>query len=233
MGMEVVELVMELEDTFQMHIVDEDAASLRTIGDIHKLIMKMLERPEGVTGCLSAHAFYKLRRAMVECLHRDRASIRPAVALAAMLPRENRWAMLNALEGATGLKMPKLVRPGWMEMSNFYLMLACGLAAAIWAGLHFSFGAGVIAFFTAMIAIGVLLEMATLPWKREIHRATTFGDLVERVRDRNFLRLAESAHQFQEREVWTAIVTLTADQFGVNEEEIKPETRLVEDLHVG
>lgn len=43
MGLETVELLMDLEDFFQVRIADADASACVTVGDTQKLIVRLLE----------------------------------------------------------------------------------------------------------------------------------------------------------------------------------------------
>jgi hypothetical protein len=55
MGLDTVELIMEVEEAFDIKIPDEDAEKLRTIGDLHHYIANKLQLVSGP--CLSSAAF--------------------------------------------------------------------------------------------------------------------------------------------------------------------------------
>jgi acyl carrier protein len=42
MGLDVVEIIMECEDEFGIAIPDEDFSAVRTAGDLHALVMRLL-----------------------------------------------------------------------------------------------------------------------------------------------------------------------------------------------
>jgi acyl carrier protein len=67
MGLDTVELVMEIEDEFALRIPDDRAELMQTAGDVVDFIVERLEGrlpPRGL--CPSAAAFYRLRRAILE-----------------------------------------------------------------------------------------------------------------------------------------------------------------------
>jgi acyl carrier protein len=45
MGLDTVELVMEIEDEFNICIPDEDAERIRTVGDVYHFILAQKDRP--------------------------------------------------------------------------------------------------------------------------------------------------------------------------------------------
>ena len=62
MGLDSVELVMKVEETFAFSMPNEDAAVLVTVGTLYDYILA--HRFEGrQEGCLTNVTFYKLRRA--------------------------------------------------------------------------------------------------------------------------------------------------------------------------
>ena len=42
MGLDIVELIVTVEEVFQIHIADEEANRLSTVGDLHKLVLGKL-----------------------------------------------------------------------------------------------------------------------------------------------------------------------------------------------
>src|SRR5688500_20273420 len=83
MGLDLVEFVMAVEDAFGIAIANEDAAQLRTPGDVIEYVHSQF--PAASIGtCLSQRAFYKIRRAIRRDLGVSASSIRPTAPLTAV-----------------------------------------------------------------------------------------------------------------------------------------------------
>src|SRR4051812_43436238 len=76
MGLDTVELVMEIEDEFEFAIPDADAEHIKTCGDLHAYVLGRL-RPFVGAPCPSAAAFYRLRRSILRHVPISRDRVRP------------------------------------------------------------------------------------------------------------------------------------------------------------
>src|SRR5262249_16894428 len=82
MGLDTVELVMEVEEAFGITIPDQEAEKIQTVGDLYHYILATLGGPPLTTpGCLSAAAFYRLRRQLMGRFRIERRRIQPASTL--------------------------------------------------------------------------------------------------------------------------------------------------------
>ena len=116
MGLDVVELVMRVEEEFEIAIADEEASQLETVGQLHLCVLTKL----GLTSpnpCLSSATFYQLRRAMLPLSGVARSDVRPTTPTELLLPASNRRAHWSELSQTLGAKLPALKRPRWMELS--------------------------------------------------------------------------------------------------------------------
>src|SRR5688572_20344208 len=96
MGLELVELVMETEETFDLSIPDEDAGRIRTPREMTDYVIARLRFPqEG--GCLTQKTFYRVRRAAVSCLAVPRSAVKPATPWNDLLPRWRRSRAWNRI----------------------------------------------------------------------------------------------------------------------------------------
>ena len=67
-GLDTIEIVMEIEETFGITIPNRDAEKIQTIGDAYRCIIERLEFPEVPGTCLTSHAFYHFRRTLMRKL---------------------------------------------------------------------------------------------------------------------------------------------------------------------
>jgi hypothetical protein len=75
MGLDTVELVMEVEEEFDVTIPDEEAEKLRTVGDLYCWIAERIGAL-GIGVCPSSATSYRLRRALIRQRRIERRMIR-------------------------------------------------------------------------------------------------------------------------------------------------------------
>ena len=114
MGLDIVEFIMAVEAAFGVEIADADAARIRTPRDlITHLRAQLLDAPTGAP-CLTQQAFYRTRRAVVTRFGRHRDALRPATALAGVIPAAGRAEHWRALRADLGVESwPRFPEPGW------------------------------------------------------------------------------------------------------------------------
>jgi acyl carrier protein len=132
MGLDIVEMVMEIEERFGIEIEDDALMQIRTVGDMHVFLMSKLQRDAArPMPCLSSRTFYRLRRAMMAELGVARNVIRPKVPVDAILRREDLEHRYRQLELATGLTLPELRYPTWTRVLLFLGSAGLILAAPL------------------------------------------------------------------------------------------------------
>src|SRR5688572_16942950 len=122
MGLDTVELIMAIEEEFDIEIPDEDAEQLVTVGGIHQYVCKKLEErgpnpnldADGRQACLTAETFYRVRAALTDLGH-ARAEITPRTRLDLLIPSPDPRKEWLALERKLELVLPALERPQWLK----------------------------------------------------------------------------------------------------------------------
>src|SRR5258706_15427814 len=66
MGLDVVEIMMSCEDAFDISIRDREMETVRTAGDLHALVMRLLQERRGESVCASSQMFYRLRQDLMK-----------------------------------------------------------------------------------------------------------------------------------------------------------------------
>jgi acyl carrier protein len=126
--MEGVEIVMEVEEAFDIRILDAEAEKVRTPRHLIELIMGKVGRSD-VAVCLTQRAFHRLRRAFMSELHLKRADFRLDVPTDQLLPPATRKTALDRICQHTGvIGPPHLVRPRWLVNSLFAVSLTAAIA---------------------------------------------------------------------------------------------------------
>jgi hypothetical protein len=88
MGLDTVEMLMEIEDEFEISIPDADAEQLRTVGQTADYILHRLRAGwrGDVRVCPTARAFYCLRRELEYRFYIPRGAVRPHRRMGDLLP---------------------------------------------------------------------------------------------------------------------------------------------------
>ncbi|MEI8195245.1 MAG: acyl carrier protein [Phycisphaerae bacterium] len=232
MGLDVVELIMQVEDTFQITIQDREAEGIRTVGDLYRLVgMKTNTIPQ--TGCFSAHVFYRLRRTIQSLQPGVPARLRPATPLTEALPLPVRRALWPRLAASSSLRLPELQMSskgaGWLAVLGLGgaaligVLTGCATVAAL----------GMLAAFASLILWGVWQAHLNRRTGRHVRSCTTLGDLARLTMYRNFGAIAAQCCPGQHRELWNAVCSVVAECLEIRAGELRPETRFKEELNLG
>jgi hypothetical protein len=228
MGLDTVELIMSVEDAFNITIEDQEAERLQTLGQIYALVRAKTAGRAGAR-CLTAHAFRRLRAAIaghVTVIPR----IAPATPLADAFPVDRRralWPSVSADLLRDGLRLPPL--------SHSPRDASAGCAATFFGAVATGLGSGVV---TATPAVGVIAFLVALPViavaahffrpaPTDVPNCATVGDLARRVMWLNADILFRETRTLRERETWDAVRGLVADAAGVPPDSLTPETNIL------
>ena len=138
--MDGVEIVMEVEDPFDVTIADAEAAKMLTPRDIIDHVMRKVGRTDHAQ-CLTQRAFHRIRASLMRNRGLKRAEIRPDVSTRELFPVSQRKELLRKTLGDVGLATtPELVRPKWLVGTQFIVSCSLGVAGLSWAAsdVHYS-----------------------------------------------------------------------------------------------
>jgi hypothetical protein len=115
MGLDIVELVIRIEETFSIQIPDPVASELTTPRKVTDFILTQVEETPVPLPCLSQKAFYLLRRGFVQHLAFTRQQFRPDTTLREIIPDENRDDIWKEIGSVIEIKKwPAMSRPKWL-----------------------------------------------------------------------------------------------------------------------
>ena len=242
MGLDGVELVMEVEGRFRVSIPDEEAGEIRTVGDLYRyLLAKLPGSPE--PRCQSAMAFYRLRRGLIDVCAAGRDAVRPSTPLDELIPLSGRRGAWAALGDSLGWRLPRLHRPAWLVRSLevlFYVLTLGWLAvclevvprvplpAADPAG---SFVGFLIVEVAAALLFAIVASFLTAPFATCVPEdSRTVRGLVGATIRLNPAAIGALDGRYHQSEVWRSLCELVSEQLGVDPERLTEQTRFVEDL---
>lgn len=233
MGLDSVELVMAIEERFAITVSDEEATSIRTVGEMEQLLMTKLEIADE-SSCLSQHAFHVLRRNVIACFGVNRRDFKLDSELDTFVPRRERrseWVRFQKSVGA--VQWPQLVRP--REIVVLLSGMTLAIAALVWwyaaVGLKWGSVWAASLSFVSAVAIGWSLGLLTRPMR------TTIPAGYRRVKEMAYFLVARNPELLGPRhpgwspeEVWCSLRDVIIRQTALTE--FDRNSRFVQDLHL-
>jgi acyl carrier protein len=236
MGLDTVELVMKVEEAFGLTIPDQDAEKIQTVGDLYHYVQAELGGPPMATpGCLSAAAFYRLRRQLMGRFRVERRRIRPGSALDDLVPKARRREAWRQLGEAVGWRLPELARPDWVWAA--WPASVVGLAAVEvvdwgrWAAFAPEAAGGLlVGLVFGSIPMTAAFLWLTRPLATVLPAADLRGLIPMILGSNSGVFRVNNPHGWNARDVWDALVAIVADQAGVAPGTIGEATSFVKDL---
>lgn len=143
MGLDSVELVLAIEEAFDITITDEEASGIRTVGDMLDLLVSKLQTADNST-CQSQRAFHVLRRGAQDAFGIQRRKFRPNALLEDVVPVNRRRDVWSDWQMRThAANWPVLVLPNSVNLSALGSILATSALITWWMGRFTSIGYGV------------------------------------------------------------------------------------------
>lgn len=182
MGLDSVEMVMEVEDEFGVSLPDAECEKVRTVRDLVQLIARHLPRASG--HCPTAQEFYRFRSCAIDTLALDARVIRPSTLLASLFPLKSRLAKWSKL-AAGHASMPRLSPPRATRIALGRAMTAVtvlwlGLGVWIWLSLVDPIS-GAVVVMLGVIALMLIYQQVYRMLSTEFpDECDTVGDLVRR-----------------------------------------------------
>lgn len=163
MGLELVEIILEVEQHFGVEISDEEAYQLRT----PRLLMRCVEEkvnlaPKSTEPCATQVAFYKIRKILVTQFKQTKRNIRPSSPLQTMLPSSNPNYFLKKLLSTAGVNNgPHLDFTDTFQRIVIYPFTLIFLVTFIQIAYSFGFYAGLVgAFLLSWLPIQVIFALS-------------------------------------------------------------------------
>lgn len=253
MGLDFVEIIMELEDTFEIEIEDDDWAGLvqqhdLTVADLYRVVQAKMERREVDRADirLNLNLWKEMRSLLQSVTEVPQDEIRLHTRLAELFPCQRRLGLWERMRASRVFKIGSLEYPKLLTQSLGWSLLLSGVVIPIVVVSQFSppFGAwvwlGVVSgaiFFLWILTLQFLYDRilsvcSTLRRSLPDHLVTV-KDLCRSVRMGYSTAqkgpLAIPSARLKD-ENWSKFVRVLSEQLCIPLDEIKPESRLVKDL---
>lgn len=232
MGLDTVEILVEVENTLGISFTNIEASKIYTVGDFHEAAWKLVKnKRESTDKCFTQITFYKLRQNFKETLDVDRTVFRPELELESIFPKINRRQLWSQMQNTTDLKLPDL------ELgSSLSILLVSFGGLAIFGSLIVSIGLinwlDKSYLFLLMPIIGGFLTymfaFLLTPFKL-MFSTETIRDLTEKTLALNFAKLSAD-NGISKRDVEIVINQIISDKGGIDIKEITKEKSITKDL---
>ena len=230
MGLDGVELIIEVEESFGIKIEDDEAVQILTAGQLADVITRKLTGIKGAD-CPTAKAFYRLRRSFLSVFELNRRQLRPTTPILNFLPLAGRRQIWTHLERDLSLRLPPLsdhTGIGVFGGAAIAYIAAYLVFAAITGDLIAALIAGLVALLPGVL-LGYVVGVFFMPTLQPQHR--TLGGLARGIVAYNYQQLVPSPIEIPENEeVWNKLCDLIVKQIGVKREKIQRVTKFVDDL---
>ena len=130
MGLEGVELVMDVEDRFDTSIPDSAAEHIQTVGDLHSFLMNRI-RHQNSDNCPSAALFYPIRKLLVTEFGIERNTVKPSTDLDSVINADDRYKFWRKLETSVATRLPRLKRSKWLQWNGDTFPESCSNVAQL------------------------------------------------------------------------------------------------------
>jgi acyl carrier protein len=229
MGLDTVELVMDVEESFGVEIPDDAAQQIITVGDLFEFVKSQTDLAPAGT-CLTAATFYDIRKGLQHA--GITARFGPSTPLAEIVPHRERRSFWATLSQNTQLRLPDLYRPSWIVALNVLVAFSSSVLIALFAsGRDASGTIFVVTGIACLIFIGWLTAIATKPFATEFATDfNTFRGLSERVLALNAATLKNKHGAMGPNDIWVILRELIVNQLGVDVDEVTPTANFVKDL---
>jgi acyl carrier protein len=232
MGLDSVELLVEVEKKFNIQILGCEAEKIYTVKDFHNTVWGHLNQKEN-SKCISKSLFYMLRKTFAENFKIQKGSLHPASSLNIFFPEKNRIEIWNNMQDESKLKFPglRLSNP-WSDYLNYFaffsIVISLGMSLFLIILFDYSYW-----LFTSTVA-GILLTFLfskILDSKRTSFGGETLRSLTLKVLALNYESLSKEI-QINRAEMESIINHIISERCGMEINEITPDKRITDDLGI-
>jgi len=230
MGLDLVELVMTVEDRFNVRLPDAECSRVCTVADLAVLVISKLAKPQGI--CPTARAFYAFRRLLVSEAGLERRKVTPSTPLTQLFSANTRrtWKTLRSQDG----RIPRLVVPASMDMILLVMIsIFASTFLLFWPVLWASLGGcaaptiAAMAGLTGVVVVSKLLATLAFAFPANVR---TVGDVVRQMVPVELHATGYGKRLAAEQRVLDEVREITANILGVPLEKVRADSSFVKDL---
>ncbi len=180
MGLDAVEIIMQVEDVFDISLEDADLVRLSCPRDLIDTIMDKVALT-APSGCLTQCAFDLARAALLKQVPLSRREVVPSARLADLVPRQSRASVMESISAELNVgPLPALQRPQALLQLSALVAIVLGVVTGV--ALHESVpDLGGFSAFLAGLAVAVLVQASV--WVFTFPLCTDFPAIIRTAGD--------------------------------------------------
>lgn len=228
------QLYNAIEQVYRVKMTAQENRSLRTVGDLHTLLASKY-KPNFAEGCLSAHVFYAIRRALM-IVGVPRNKVKRNALLELTIPREDRHWTWATVQGQLGCSLPRLQYEQFLEND---IEIFGGLALILVAFGAIGIGTGNATMASWCLPLGVLmysLYVKSHPDNQiDISRALFFPDgfetyelAVKNIIWWNYGDIVLLSGKWNEEDLFTSLQTLVSSVADIEKQKVQLGTKFAD-----
>jgi acyl carrier protein len=232
MGLDSVELLVDVEKTFDIEIPDSEAVKIATVGDFYEAVWDKIKDKKS-DKCSSAMLFYRFRQFLLSKYDFPYKDFKPNTNLNDLIPKDIRKAKWKVIQQDFDYQLPDLELPYSLRRFLNYFGFSIVLGALIYAIIAVNFfDATKLSFMLPIVGLFLIIGISII--LRPLR--TDFGEknvreFIDTVLTLNYkkIRLTFGANRTEMEKIMNNLIH---DKSGVDYEEIKPEAYIVNDLGI-
>jgi len=232
MGLDSVELLVEVEQTFGIEIPDLEAEKIVTVGDFYEAVWTRIKEKE-TDKCNGAILFYQLRTILQKKYQVERLKITPNTFLEEIIPKKQRRKEWEDIQQDIGLNLPKLKLNKTLSLFIIIVGLAGTVGWLIYALIAYKFfdKSGSLFFFPLITIIFLLILNKLINPLRTNFPVQNFRELIDNILTINYKEISSKTGT-NRQEMERIMRFLISEKAGVSLVEIRPEASIYNDLGI-
>jgi acyl carrier protein len=232
MGLDSVEILVNVENAFGITISNYEAEKIATVRDIHNLVWRTLQGRQSMR-CKTQQLYYKIRYILATKFNVPKDAIELDASLNEIFSATNRRLLYRKLEKEMQLQLPPLVLPfGWVTVLRITggVLIIGTLVISLVMVNRFNYTR----WLYLLPVLGILLTnffSNLLDAVRTVFWPDLLSDFTREVLKLNYSTLVQE-NGANQKEVEQVIDHIIADIAGVDIKEVTPEKHLGNDLGI-
>ncbi|MDZ4783824.1 MAG: hypothetical protein SGJ19_26550 [Planctomycetia bacterium] len=235
MGLDMYEVMLVIDEAFQLHLTDAEMSRCDTVGDIYQLLLSKTGNDVPPAVCLSRVAFFRLRGPLQRVSGLDRKSIRPRTQLADIFPREQLHSSWRRLADGIGVHLPALQKDGRLdELAGLaaFAVLICLLLGFTATLFSLPLGMVILALMPAcaLLSFGCILRQYFVVADRLPLGIATVGDLAHAIKWQYYAGTDqdEQPRSVAAQEIWNKLIAVLCDELGLKPNQLTLDANIVD-----